>query len=65
MALLTLTVNDATRDTRAQEVALISRALNLAAHDIRAAGGAKTSGNINDDFAVTIGTWTYTPGAAS
>jgi len=65
MALLTLTVNAATRDTRAQETQLIDRALQLAARDIRAAGGAKASGNIIDDGATVIGSWVYTAGAGA
>ena len=67
MALLTLTVNNASPalDKQHQEVALISRALHLAANDVRAAGGKKTSGNIVDTGATVLGTWTYTPQAAS
>jgi hypothetical protein len=67
MALLSLTVNNASPalDKQAQEVALIARALDLAAHDIRRNGGAKTSGNILGDGAVVLGTWTYTAQAAS
>jgi hypothetical protein len=47
------------------EVALIHRALELASIDIRAHGGAKTSGNIIDAGAVVLGTWTYTAQASS
>jgi hypothetical protein len=67
MALLTLTVNNASpaMDKQHQEVALISRALHLAANDIRSAGGKKTSGNIVDTGAVVLGTWTYVPQASS
>ena len=67
MALLALTVNNASPalDKQAQEVALIARALDLAANDIRRNGGAKTSGNILGDGAVVLGTWTYTAQAAS
>jgi hypothetical protein len=55
MALLTLTVNNLSPVLSKQfsEVALIHRAL-----DIRAPGGAKTSGNILDTGAVVLGTWT-------
>ena len=67
MALLSLTVNNAipALDKQAGEVALIARALDLAANDIRRNGGAKTSGNIIGDGGVTLGTWTYTAQAAS
>jgi hypothetical protein len=67
MALLSLTVNNQSPalDKQTQEVALIARALDLAAGDIRRGGGAKTSGNILDTGAVVLGTWTYTPQASS
>lgn len=67
MALLSLTLNNAAPalDKQAQEVALIARALDIAAGDIRRAGGAKTSGNILNDGATLLGSWTYTPQAGS
>jgi hypothetical protein len=67
MALLTLTVNNLAPalDKQAQEVALVARALHLAATEIRANGGKKTTGNILDDGAKVLGTWTYTPQATS
>lgn len=67
MALLSLTVNDASPqlDKRAGEVQRIARALELAAQDIRMSGGQKTTGNILDDRAALIGSWTYTPAASS
>jgi hypothetical protein len=67
MALLTLTVSNASPalDKQAQEVALIARALDLAAGDIRRSGGAKTSGNILNNGATVLGTWTYTAQASS
>ena len=67
MTLLALTVNDASPalTTRAQEVQRIARALDLAATDIRRNGGTKSSGNINDDGAALIGSWTYVAQAAS
>ena len=67
MALLTLTVNNpgTALDRQHQEVALIQRALHLAAMDIRSNGGKKTSGNIMDDGAKLLGSWTYTAVAAS
>jgi hypothetical protein len=67
MALLSLTVNNASPalEKKAQEVQLISRALDLAQQAICAAGGLTTSGNIIDTGGVTIGTWTYTAQASS
>ena len=67
MALLSLTVNNPSPalEKKFQEVALIERALALAVQSIRAAGGVTTSGNIMNDGATVIGTWTYTPQAAS
>lgn len=67
MPLLTLTVNNASpvMATKAQEVALIARALDLAAQNIRGPGGAVTSGNIMNDGQVLLGTWTYTAQASS
>jgi hypothetical protein len=67
MALLTLTVNNASPalDKQHQEVQLIDRALTLAKTDIRSSGGKRTSGNIATDGGAVIGTWTYTPQAAS
>jgi hypothetical protein len=44
---------------------VIARALDLAAHAIRANGGQQTSGNILDTGAVVVGTWIYTPQASS
>jgi len=67
MALLSLTVNNASpaRDKKHQEVQLIARALELAALQIRSAGGLVTSGTITDDGAAVLGSWTYTPQASS
>jgi hypothetical protein len=67
MSLFVLTIpNPSTQlDKRAQEVALISRACELAAQDARSAGGAKTSANIVDSGGVTIGSWVYIPVASS
>jgi len=66
MALLTLTINNLSPalDKENQEVAIIHRYLNLAAQDVRGAGGKKTSGNISDG-ATIVGSWTYTAQAAS
>jgi hypothetical protein len=67
MALLTLTINNPSPalDKQHQEVQLIDRALQLAKADIRSSGGKKSSGNINGDGGVLLGTWTYTPQASS
>jgi hypothetical protein len=67
MALLTVTVNNPSSalDKRFKEVALISRALELAVQSIRAAGGAQTSGNIMDTGQVLLGSWVYSPQASS
>jgi hypothetical protein len=67
MALLTLTINNPSTalDRQHQESQLIARALQLAQQDIRANGGKKTSGNINGDGGVLLGSWTYTPVATS
>ena len=67
MALLTLTVNNpgTALEKQHQEVALIQRALQLAAIEIRSNGGKKTSGNIMDDGAKLLGSWTYTAQASS
>jgi hypothetical protein len=67
MALLTITINNPSPalDKQHQETQLISRALQLAQQDIRANGGKKTSGNINGDGGLLLGTWTYTPVASS
>ena len=67
MALLTLTINNPSTalDKQHQETQLIARALHLAQQDIRASGGKKTSGNINGDGGVLLGSWTYTPQASS
>jgi hypothetical protein len=67
MSLAVITVNNQSPalDRKYSEVALIARALELAAQSIRSAGGATTSGNILDSGANLIGTWTYTAQASS
>jgi hypothetical protein len=65
LAVITVSAQSPSLDTRAQEVALISRALELAAQAIRAAGGTVTSGNILGDGAVVLGTFVYSPVASS
>lgn len=66
MSLFVLTIpNPSTQlDKRAQEVALIARASELAAQAVRSAGGAMTSGNVTDG-GVTIASWVYVPVASS
>jgi hypothetical protein len=65
--LFVLTVNSRSPalEKMASELAFIERALALAVQDVRATGGAKTAGNIINDGATVIGSWTYTPQAAS
>jgi hypothetical protein len=67
MSLAVVTIPNPTNQlsTRAQEVQLIARALELAAQSIRSQGGAATSGNILDTGAVVIGSWQYIPVASS
>jgi hypothetical protein len=68
MALFSLTINNLSpvMEKQAQEAQLVHRYLHLAAQDMRAAGGKKTSGNILDNAGATIvGNWTYTPQAGS
>jgi hypothetical protein len=67
MALFTLTVNNLSPalDKKFQEVQIIARALDLAESSVRGAGGQATSGNINGDGGILLGTWTYTPQASS
>jgi hypothetical protein len=67
MALFTLTVNNLSPalDKKFQETQIIARALDLAEASVRGAGGQATSGNINGDGGVLLGTWTYIPQASS
>ena len=67
MSLCVVTVNNPSpaMDKQAGEVALIARALDLAAHHIRAHGGTVTSGTMYGDGATVLGTWVYTPVATS
>ena len=64
---LTLTVTSPTpaRATKAAETQLIAHAQEIAAIQVRSAGGAATTGNILDDGATVVGSWTYTPVATS
>jgi hypothetical protein len=67
MSLCVVTINNLSPqlDKRFQEVQVVERALDLAQSAIRGAGGQATSGNINGDGGVLLGTWTYTPQASS
>jgi hypothetical protein len=67
MALAVVTVNNPSpaMATRAQEVQIVQRALDIAESQIRSAGGAVASGNIMGDGQVLLGTWTYTAVASS
>lgn len=64
-ASFSVTVNIPTSETRAIEVMWAQRGAELAAGAVRKAGGAATSGTMFADGGVSIGTWTYTPQAAS
>ena len=64
LAVITINVPSPVLDKQHQEVQLIDRALQLAKMDIRSNGGKKTSGTITD-AGVTLGTWSYSPSAAS
>jgi hypothetical protein len=66
MALFTLSISNLSPafDKQHQEVANIHHYLNLAAQDVRGAGGKRVSGNILDG-ATVVGSWAYTPQAAS
>ena len=68
MALFTLTINNFATplDRQHQEVQRIEKYLNFASQDVRSSGGKHTSGTILDQGGVTVvGSWTYTPQAAS
>ena len=66
MALCVVTVNNPSPalDKRFQEVQLVHRALDIAESQIRAAGGAASSGTMTD-AGLTLGTWTYTAVAST
>ena len=68
MSLFTLSISNLSppMEKQHQELQLVHRYLTLAAEDMRSAGGKKTSGNILDvGGATTVGSWVYTPQAAS
>ena len=59
--IFTLTVYAAEHESRASELAHISRACEQAAHDARGAGGTRLNGVILADGAVPIGQWRFDP----
>jgi hypothetical protein len=63
-ALFTLTVNSFTPpiERRDQELQKIARALDIARVAVQS---RNANGTITDDFGQVLGTWTYTPQAAS
>jgi hypothetical protein len=65
LAVITVNAQSPALDKQAQEVAVIARALELAASDIRSHGGAKTSGSIVDSGVVVLASYVYTPQASS
>ena len=67
MSLAVITINNLSPalDKKFQEVQIVARGLALASQAIQSAGGQVTSGNILNDGATVIGTWTYTPQAGS
>jgi hypothetical protein len=68
MALFILTINNLSPalEKQHQEVERLHKYLNLAIADLRGSGGKHTSGNIVEAGGVTVvGSWTYTPQAAS
>lgn len=66
MPLAVITINNPSpvMATRAQEVYIVQRALDIAEQQIRAPGGSVSSGTMID-AGVTLGTWTYTAVASS
>jgi hypothetical protein len=68
MALFTLTINNLSPalEKQHQETERIHKYLELAIQDLRGSGGKVTSKNITDSGGSTVvGSWTYTPQAAS
>jgi hypothetical protein len=68
MALFTLSISNLSpaMDKQHQELQRVQQYLQAAALDMRSAGGKRTSGNILDNAGATIvGSWTYTPQAAT
>ena len=68
MALFTLSISNLSPalDKQNQEVAVVEQYTKQALQALRAAGGTSTSGNIYAPGGATVvGSWTYTPQAAS
>jgi phage baseplate assembly protein gpV len=67
MALAVITVNNPSPalDTRAQEVQVVQRAVEIADSQIRIAGGTQASGTMLGSGGVVLGTWTYTAVASA
>jgi hypothetical protein len=67
MSLAVITINNLSPalDKKFQEVQVVARGLELAAQAIRGAGGQVTSGDILNDGAAVIGTWSYITQAGS
>jgi hypothetical protein len=68
LSLFTLTINNfgTALDKQNHEVERIHKYLELAIQDVRGSGGKHTSGNILDVAGtVVVGSWTYTPQAAT
>ena len=57
--LFTLTITDQGQMGKAQETQLISKALDIAAQQVRSMKTA-TSGNVQIEKGVTVASWTYT-----
>lgn len=64
IAVITVNTPSPAMITRAQEVQIVARALDIAENQIRSAGGTSASGTMTDE-GVAIGTWTYTAVAPS
>jgi hypothetical protein len=65
LAVITINALSPQLDKRFQEVQVVARGLALAAQAISGPGGQQTSGNIDGDGGVLLGTWTYTPQAST
>ena len=61
--IFSLTVLDPSADTKAIETQIVARSLEIAAQQVRSAGGLVTSGTITGDGHAVLGSWTYTPTA--
>jgi hypothetical protein len=64
-ASVTVQIEIPSADSRGAEVQWAAHALAIAAHAIRRAGGAQTSGTITGEGGIPLGRWDYLPQAAS